>query len=117
MSVETEQTRALSKLIGYLRRQGNQCNAQQPVVPVAGSELLKAADLLEASGIAELTEALELALDCLAVGDPEREHPRVREALVKGKVALANAKWGDKAYDKLTEGDNHFARIGGNHHG
>lgn len=31
----------------YLRRQGSQCNKQQPVVPVAGTELLKAADAIE----------------------------------------------------------------------
>jgi hypothetical protein len=36
-------------LIAYLRRHGAQCNTQQPIVPVAGSELLKAADALEAS--------------------------------------------------------------------
>jgi hypothetical protein len=48
MSVETEQSHALSKLVAYLRRQGSQCNEQQPIVPVAGSELLKAADRITA---------------------------------------------------------------------
>jgi hypothetical protein len=56
---------------------------------------------MRASVKRELTEALELAIDCLLVGDPEREHARVQEAIVKAKVALARAKWGDKAFDKL----------------
>jgi hypothetical protein len=38
---------ATKKLVAYLRRQGGQCNRQQPIVPVAGSELLKAADLID----------------------------------------------------------------------
>jgi hypothetical protein len=48
------QTDGLVKLAAYLRRQGEQCNRQQPVVPVAGSELLKAADAL-ASLVPEAT--------------------------------------------------------------
>lgn len=34
------------KLVDYLRRQGRQGNKQQPIVPVAASELLKAADFI-----------------------------------------------------------------------
>lgn len=46
-----------AKLIAYLRRQGEQCNDQQPLVRIAGSELVKAADRIE---------ALELALEEIA---------------------------------------------------
>lgn len=38
----------LRVLVTYLRRQGEQCNRQQPTAPVAGSELVKAADALSA---------------------------------------------------------------------
>jgi hypothetical protein len=44
-------------LIAYLRRRGQQCNRQQPIISVAGAELLKAADLLDEA--ARLREALE----------------------------------------------------------
>lgn len=49
----------VERVASYLRRQGQQCNRQQPIVPVAGSELLKAADMLEARPVVErLREAL-----------------------------------------------------------
>jgi len=40
--------REIERLTAYFRRQGAQCNKQQPIVPVAGSELFKAAAILEA---------------------------------------------------------------------
>jgi hypothetical protein len=40
----------------------------------------------------ELLEALSLAADSLAVGDPEREHAYVGEALRKARAAIAKAE-------------------------
>ncbi len=68
------------KLIAYLRRQGEQCNSQQPIVPVAGSELLKAADRLAAlsrpslePSDALLKAAIELRDDLLLRGEVEED--------------------------------------------
>ena len=107
MSVETEQSHALSKLAAYLRRQGEQCNAQQPLVYVAGSELLKAADALEAKldekdvvmggkdeRIAKLEEALEPFADALG-DDDEDEADHLQGTLVIGRSTIYCLDLGD----------------------
>lgn len=40
----------------------------------------------------DLITALKQAVDCLAVGDPEREHPQVAVALRSARAALAKAE-------------------------
>jgi hypothetical protein len=67
-----------AKLIAYLRRQGGQCNRQQPIVPVAGSELLKAADRIEAlTATAPPTDADEDSLVMLMLNELHSNMPEI----------------------------------------
>jgi hypothetical protein len=40
---------------------------------------------------ADLLAALRLAIDCLSVADPEREHPHVERAIAAGRKAIKEA--------------------------
>ena len=64
----------------YLRRQGGQCNRQQPIVPVAGSELLKAATLID-----ELSEGLSRILPYHGTDESNADLDFARAALAKAR--------------------------------
>lgn len=99
-----------AKLVAYLRRQGGQCNKQQPIVPVAGSELLKAADLIEAlSPQIDVERLLEkhiqlcrdAAAECSNWSPAQAEWSRARDTLLnfqhdfRAVLAKARGSTGD----------------------
>lgn len=74
--------RATLPIVEYLRRQGGQHNRQQPIVPVAGSELVKAADTIE-----QLYEACE-RMRIAYTGD----WLNCESAIAQAEAALAKAR-------------------------